>query len=365
MWMNLPCSGEPTQWTIAGSSTRGPSSSFKSSKEREREREREKEQEPCCSKTLMKQPSSSEKGRGDAQESHPTRGEVHPSIDQQQQQPLEPIPGGSLCVIGDVKKQITKFLEELIERHPETLDAIESVRMNRLLGHATAGAVNTPSTAASTTATSRLAKDGTHVAFDHTDTTQGAVHSFQDEHGNWFTYSFDETGGGSGVAQPLGSSRAVYEMMMVNRRRGMGMEKTVEDKAPPPIPHGGMPTTLVLLSKEKDINEKGKEKDIEECAVVVEEEEEEERALPPTQVRHHHPRGRRPRVPNSSNANYSSTPSSTSDDSDSSQQQRYLSHAPMRVFHPASFTLPTGEEHVSVAAAPVVGHRRHQSDSAG
>ena len=32
----------------------------------------------------------------------------------------------------DLKSEITKFLEELIDKHPETLDAIESVRMNRL-----------------------------------------------------------------------------------------------------------------------------------------------------------------------------------------------------------------------------------------
>lgn len=32
----------------------------------------------------------------------------------------------------DLKGEITKFLEELIDKHPETLDAIESVRMNRL-----------------------------------------------------------------------------------------------------------------------------------------------------------------------------------------------------------------------------------------
>lgn len=32
----------------------------------------------------------------------------------------------------DLKGEITKFLEALIDKHPETLDAIESVRMNRL-----------------------------------------------------------------------------------------------------------------------------------------------------------------------------------------------------------------------------------------
>jgi hypothetical protein len=36
------------------------------------------------------------------------------------------------CSVGDLKGQITKFLEELIEKYPDTLDAIENIRMNRL-----------------------------------------------------------------------------------------------------------------------------------------------------------------------------------------------------------------------------------------
>ncbi|EJW74045.1 hypothetical protein WUBG_15047, partial [Wuchereria bancrofti] len=42
-----------------------------------------------------------------------------------------PILGGNFRRM-DLKGEITKFLEELIDKHPETLDAIESVRMNRL-----------------------------------------------------------------------------------------------------------------------------------------------------------------------------------------------------------------------------------------
>lgn len=60
-------------------------------------------------------------------------------------------------------------------------------------------------------------KDGTHVAYDHEDTTQGAIHSFQDEKGNWWTYSFNEQG--SGTAKALGSSRAIAEMF--DRRRSL------------------------------------------------------------------------------------------------------------------------------------------------
>jgi hypothetical protein len=60
-------------------------------------------------------------------------------------------------------------------------------------------------------------QDGTHVAYDHEDTTQGAIHSFQDEKGNWWTYSFDEQG--SGTAKALGSGRAIAEMF--DRRRSV------------------------------------------------------------------------------------------------------------------------------------------------
>ncbi|XP_022257196.1 pecanex-like protein 3, partial [Limulus polyphemus] len=37
-----------------------------------------------------------------------------------------------------------------------------------------------------------LSKAGTHLASSHGDTSPGAVHCFQDEYGNWFTYTFDE-----------------------------------------------------------------------------------------------------------------------------------------------------------------------------
>lgn len=42
---------------------------------------------------------------------------------------------------------------------------------------------------------------GTHIADSHEDTTSGAVHVFQDEKGNWFTYTFDENS--NGVAKGL------------------------------------------------------------------------------------------------------------------------------------------------------------------
>ena len=39
-------------------------------------------------------------------------------------------------------------------------------------------------------------QQGAHIAVDHSDTSEGAVHCFQDEFGNWHTYRFgpDSTG---------------------------------------------------------------------------------------------------------------------------------------------------------------------------
>lgn len=46
-----------------------------------------------------------------------------------------------------------------------------------------------------------LSVPGTHLARSHEDTAAGAVHCFQDEHGNWLTYTFDENS--TGVARGL------------------------------------------------------------------------------------------------------------------------------------------------------------------
>ncbi|MCP9261829.1 Pecanex-like protein 3 [Dirofilaria immitis] len=142
--------------------------------------------------------------------------------------------GDNLSILGnnlrgmDLKGEITKFLEELIDKHPETLDAIENVRMNRLgRGLSSANSClrshlpiltqlrTVDRSSATVAALSNLTmKDGTHVALDHEDTSQGAVHSFQDEDGNWWTYVFDEHG--VGTAHALGSSRALMEMIQSN-----------------------------------------------------------------------------------------------------------------------------------------------------
>uniref|UniRef100_A0A158P6Q6 Pecanex-like protein n=1 Tax=Angiostrongylus cantonensis TaxID=6313 RepID=A0A158P6Q6_ANGCA len=123
---------------------------------------------------------------------------------------------------ADIKLEITKFLEELIEKHPETLDVIENVRQSRL-GRNSANRVphmlrmhgvrsRRRSSSSSVSALSDMAlRDGTHVASGHEDTSQGAVHSFQDADGMWWTYAFDEHG--VGTAQPLGSGRALMELL--------------------------------------------------------------------------------------------------------------------------------------------------------
>lgn len=40
---------------------------------------------------------------------------------------------------------------------------------------------------------------GTHIATSYDDTTEGAVHIFQDENGQWMSYTFDERGSGVAV----------------------------------------------------------------------------------------------------------------------------------------------------------------------
>ena len=84
----------------------------------------------------------------------------------------------------DLKGQITKILEELIEKHPETLDAIENVRMNRLFQ---LGAHQKEQNQSD----EDTIEQKHHLAADTSDTSKGAIHAFQDEHGNWFTYCFD------------------------------------------------------------------------------------------------------------------------------------------------------------------------------
>ncbi|CAJ0957448.1 unnamed protein product, partial [Mesorhabditis belari] len=136
------------------------------------------------------------------------------------------LPGTSSDGTADLKNEITRFLEDLIDKHPETLDAIESVRQSRLSrnrqvpsrSHTThphvarwSGSRRAQQTAAMCALSDLALRDGTHIASGHEDTTQGAIHSFQDEDGNWWTYAFDENG--VGTAQALGSGAALMDLI--------------------------------------------------------------------------------------------------------------------------------------------------------
>ncbi|GFS47731.1 pecanex-like protein 1 [Trichonephila clavipes] len=62
-----------------------------------------------------------------------------------------------------------------------------------------------------------LSTPGTHLASSHNDTSPGAIHCFQDEHGNWLTYTFDENS--TGIARGLSTAADVklLEFMMDNK----------------------------------------------------------------------------------------------------------------------------------------------------
>lgn len=59
-----------------------------------------------------------------------------------------------------------------------------------------------------------LAHPGTHLSHAHDDTTAGAVHCFQDEFGNWLTYTFDENG--MGTARVLGDATPANPLVLFN-----------------------------------------------------------------------------------------------------------------------------------------------------
>lgn len=59
---------------------------------------------------------------------------------------------------------------------------------------------------------------GTHLATSHNDTSDGSVHCFKDEHGNWLTYTFDEKGLGtanSGISPvtPISNSKLLNTLL--------------------------------------------------------------------------------------------------------------------------------------------------------
>ncbi|XP_067123903.1 pecanex-like protein 1 isoform X2 [Centruroides vittatus] len=62
-----------------------------------------------------------------------------------------------------------------------------------------------------------LSAPGTHLASSHNDTTSGAVHCFQDEHGNWLTYTFDENSTGVAKGLSTATDAKLLEFMMDNK----------------------------------------------------------------------------------------------------------------------------------------------------
>ncbi|KAI1727558.1 pecanex-like protein 1 [Ditylenchus destructor] len=300
--------------------------------------------------------------------------------------------------VGDLKGQITRLLEELIEKHPETLDAIENVRMSRLGGSNHRDVTNTsnivsrvrqsitnhepptriPPEIASRTDLYTMTPTAvsTHVAYSFDDTTTGAIHSFQDEHGNWWTYSFDDQS--SGIAQALGSSRAIYEMF--NRRRDSTTSRNSRDEhatsshpASRKRQHsdGNEGSAPYTLEKSREISDVQREDNISKDIIN-------EADMPSTSS--HQPTTVNIIELEGSGSDYLAHPtarvihrrshSSTSSTSDeANHSSRYIANAPSSILHPmggVSFT-PTRHknEHESTGGeSGPSGHRRHQSDSA-
>lgn len=90
-----------------------------------------------------------------------------------------------------------------------------------------------------------LSTPGTHLAVSHDDTSPGAVHCFQDEHGNWQTYTFDENSMGISRGLETSPDAKVFQMMFDNKwetsshSSSSSSSTTIMDS--PPV-HGGTQT---------------------------------------------------------------------------------------------------------------------------
>lgn len=74
---------------------------------------------------------------------------------------------------------------------------------------------------------------GGHLASSHDDTTEGAMHYFQDELGNWFTYTFGENS--SGVAQGVLDTEEKWIDMMKSTDKGFRESSSSSGSASPVI----------------------------------------------------------------------------------------------------------------------------------
>uniref|UniRef100_A0A0N5AAH9 Pecanex-like protein n=1 Tax=Syphacia muris TaxID=451379 RepID=A0A0N5AAH9_9BILA len=131
----------------------------------------------------------------------------------------------------DLKGDMKKFLED-----PENLDAIESIKMNKFGRYQSSFAthhslpshlqfqISESSVTSPATFSDIVRKDGTHIAVNHDDTSQGAIHCFQaceficffaDEDGTWWAYTFDSKG--LGTAQLI-NFRKLFEKMQIEAK---------------------------------------------------------------------------------------------------------------------------------------------------
>uniref|UniRef100_A0A914HZD5 Pecanex-like protein n=1 Tax=Globodera rostochiensis TaxID=31243 RepID=A0A914HZD5_GLORO len=179
------------------------------------------QQEPCCSSSLFTNPIAVGEKREIEENVETALKNGLFSVDSNRKKSMDLVQPQKMTEPEDLKRQITKFLEELIAKHPEAMDAIESVRMNRLMQLGDKGTTDDRSAEDELTfsrhsqiSNEKSAEESSsqprHLAVDSMDTSPGAVHAFQDEHGNWLTYWFGSKS--SGTAQSLMNVPTLLEM---------------------------------------------------------------------------------------------------------------------------------------------------------
>ncbi|XP_077493179.1 pecanex isoform X2 [Amblyomma americanum] len=96
-----------------------------------------------------------------------------------------------------------------------------------------------------------LSTPGTHLAISHDDTSPGAVHCFQDEHGNWQTYTFDENSTGVSRGLEMSPDTKIFQMMFDSKwetsshsSSSSSSSATMLDSGSPAPAHGTCPITL-------------------------------------------------------------------------------------------------------------------------
>ncbi|CAI4226319.1 unnamed protein product [Auanema sp. JU1783] len=120
-----------------------------------------------------------------------------------------------------LQSELTQMLFHLVEPPGSGIGAIQTDQLSKLARmfprqQQFRNQNRSRSASSAVSALAELAcRSGTHVASGHEDTSQGAVHSFQDAEGNWWTYTFDEHG--VGTAHALGSSSTVWETIQKER----------------------------------------------------------------------------------------------------------------------------------------------------